>query len=570
VVTAATWLPSGPLAALTRGNSTSESRTYTTRYFPQTIELTAPQPLAWAYETDPVGNITHIEACAGDLVLTNETIATATTRTSCASLFAGPSFTVSPTGDLTLAAAEKVVLRDGFSVAEGGRLTVNVDPTLATSDARDFAYQDVQYYLTRADGPWGERDWSYDRIGNRLTETRNRSGSAEQDAYLYEPNSVLGNTPILDEILLAFGGARDYTWGAAGHLAQVASGGNQVDLAADAASRMSEAARSDGTTTFADATFTYDGRSYLTAATDPAAGTSVTPVYSSEGLLMALGEHTGPTLDRRHLILYFAGHPTAQWTDTNGTETWHHYTTDHLGTPIVATGAGGNEIWRSSLDPWGNDPAAGTGLGALENNVFLRMPGQWHTGLWTNASLGSGPFLNNVHRWYGPTIGRYTKPDPLGISASINLYSYAESNPIVFFDLLGKKVCRCNRRLATPLAAIALDLDPIAHHTYVQIVPDERDCGGYDGLAWGFQATDGGRVLPENSPVFNPQIDCREVACIDEHKLIRNIVRDMRSPPYDYQLVCRVGRGWNARNCQGWADDVLERSRTESCCEGEK
>ncbi|HEX2253727.1 MAG TPA: RHS repeat-associated core domain-containing protein, partial [Thermoanaerobaculia bacterium] len=251
-----------------------------------------------------------------------------------------------------------------------------------------------------------------------------------------------GNTPILDEILLAFGGAREYTWGAAGHLARVASGGNQVDLAADSASRMSAAARSDGTTTFAEATFTYDGRSYLTAATDPNAGTSVTPVYSSEGLLMALEEHTGPTLDRRHLVFYFAGRPVAQWTDTAGTENWHHYTTDHLGTPIVATDAGGAELWRSSLDPWGNDPAAGTSAGALESGVVLRLPGQWDSALWDNAVLGSGGVYYNVNRWYTHGTGRYTRTDPLGISSEINLYQYGRANPLLHIDGLGLQSAR--------------------------------------------------------------------------------------------------------------------------------
>ncbi len=36
---------------------------------------------------------------------------------------------------------------------------------------RSYGYQDVDYFLTSADGPWGSQSWTYDRIGNRLTET---------------------------------------------------------------------------------------------------------------------------------------------------------------------------------------------------------------------------------------------------------------------------------------------------------------------------------------------------------------------------------------------------------------
>jgi len=48
----------------------------------------------------------------------------------------------------------------------------------------------------------------------------------------------------------------------------------------------------------------------------------------------------------------------------------------------------------------------------------------------------------NVHRWYSASIGRYTRPDPLGLLADINLYAYVRGNPLRWFDPLGlQKVC---------------------------------------------------------------------------------------------------------------------------------
>ena len=61
---------------------------------------------------------------------------------------------------------------------------------------RSYGYQDVAYFLTQGNGPWGNQSWTYDKIGNRLTETRNGSTSA----YGYLPNSTSGRNPKLLEI----------------------------------------------------------------------------------------------------------------------------------------------------------------------------------------------------------------------------------------------------------------------------------------------------------------------------------------------------------------------------------
>ena len=58
LVTAATYLPSGPLSSLTLGNGLTEPRSYTNRYFPSSI--VAGSHLSWSYSTDAVGNIFSI------------------------------------------------------------------------------------------------------------------------------------------------------------------------------------------------------------------------------------------------------------------------------------------------------------------------------------------------------------------------------------------------------------------------------------------------------------------------------------------------------------------------------
>lgn len=50
--------------------------------------------------------------------------------------------------------------------------------------------------------------------------------------------------------------------------------------------------------------------------------------------------------------------------------------------------------------------------------------------------MGAG-VVYNVHRWHVPTIGRYTRADPVPIPKSVNLYAYVGSDPINWTDSLG-------------------------------------------------------------------------------------------------------------------------------------
>jgi RHS repeat-associated protein len=59
-----------------------------------------------------------------------------------------------------------------------------------------------------------------------------------------------------------------------------------------------------------------------------------------------------------------------------------------------------------------------------------RFPGQYY-----DAETG---LSYNYFRDYDPATGRYVESDPAGIAASINTYTYVDSDPLLFFDPDGR------------------------------------------------------------------------------------------------------------------------------------
>ncbi len=109
--------------------------------------------------------------------------------------------------------------------------------------------------------------------------------------------------------------------------------------------------------------------------------------------------------------------------------TWLH--TDHLNTPLFATNAAGNVVWRWDRDAFGTiEPDADPDGDGVFVDIPLRFPGQIRI-------QGDGTLFYNMHRFYESGVGRYLTPDPIGLDGGINLFSYANQNPINFIDPRG-------------------------------------------------------------------------------------------------------------------------------------
>ncbi|MEO1083319.1 MAG: RHS repeat-associated core domain-containing protein, partial [Acidobacteriota bacterium] len=391
IVTSASYLPSGPLDGLTFGNGLEEIRPYDSRYFPAEIQV--------------------VDSMMTDL------------------------------------------LHWSYTVDRVGNPTSIVDMLDATND-RTYEYQDHQYFLTRGDGPWGDFAWTYDTIGNRLTEIKDGGFT---DLYSYLPNSAAaGNLPKLDQITVS-GGIRTFQYDAAGNQTQVSAGGNVIDRSYDDAGRM---ALQERTSAEASSEFFYDGRSFLRSSfgrepAAPGAGIFCDGFESGDtsawdipggGSTCLESLQTGPLYDSTGLlhsveatrVLYFAGRPVAQF----GAEALY-LTTDHLGTPIQATDDLAAVSWEGGFEPFGTDYS-----GAQAAGIFLRFPGQWEDAAWGESGVGD-EVSYNVHRWYQRTSGRYSTSDPIWSGRrreELNNYLYVSANPLKYFDPIGLQktsVC-CN------------------------------------------------------------------------------------------------------------------------------
>jgi RHS repeat-associated protein len=287
--------------------------------------------------------------------------------------------------------------------------------TLNSANDRTYAYQDPQYFLTTGNGPWGTRSWTYDRIGNRLTQT----ADGGTDSFSYVTNTSGGNTPLID----------GYSYDEAGDLLTsvgFSAFGGGYTYGDDR--RMSG---NDVVSSLSHWSATYDGRGFLSEMLSPevALGNhdSVHPTYSSGGLLLHrnFNQPSGFSSIATDLyIFYFAGRPVATLENVSGgssSSTLSYLTADHLGTPILITNTSGSQVWQGGFEPFGDDYSGAP--------TILRLPGQW---VEDNSAL-----YYNVNRWYASGMGRYTQPDPLGLEAGVNVYLYGVDDPTKNVDPLG-------------------------------------------------------------------------------------------------------------------------------------
>jgi RHS repeat-associated protein len=249
---------------------------------------------------------------------------------------------------------------------------------------------DPLYRLTDEDSSAGLFNYSYDAIGNRLTESKN----GVFETYIYPSDSSrlsdIGAAPIITDVAgnITTDAQRSYTINAAGQVQEVSISGAVVG------------------------SYVYDANNQRTSKT--VNGITTHYVYGAGGLLYGEYDSTGNFIRE---YVYLNGEPLAQ---INAGEALLYLHTDHLGTPRVASDNTATQVWNWQSDAFGN----GTPTGSATIN--LRFAGQYYD--------DESGLHYNWNRYYDPATGRYITSDPIGLDGGLNTYAYVSANPVMFVD----------------------------------------------------------------------------------------------------------------------------------------
>ncbi len=267
----------------------------------------------------------------------------------------------------------------------------------------EYTYDEL-YRLINTDNPdFNDESYSYDNVGNRLT-SADTTGS-----WSYNDNNELGGY-----------GDVSYEYDSNGNMVKKTVGGVVTSYVYNIEDRLTEVWSGDAGTGSLIAEYYYDpfGRRLW----KDVSGVRTCFHYADEGLI---GEFDSSGTELKS----YGYKPGSTWTTDPlymkvGSD-YYFYQNDHLGTPQKLTSVSGAVVWSAKYNSFGE--ASIDGSSSVVNN--LRFPGQYED--------GESGLHYNLNRYYDPTVGRYSRVDPIGLKGGMNLFVYVDNNSINAFDPFG-------------------------------------------------------------------------------------------------------------------------------------
>ncbi len=308
--------------------------------------------------------------------------------------------------------------------ASGLRTQINEADSAGAIREVSYAYDAVKRLVLeqidhRLDLQDRQASWTYDRVGNRLTQTVTAGGAAEQTVYSYDNNDRLQTetTPA---------GTTTYSYDAAGNTLSKAAPQGRTDYVYNDAGRLVEARDSTGVTTYV-----YNADGLRVRSTHTAAGASPaqsTTTWSLQDPNYAYAQEverwtsTGSGPRRRSAVYAFADDLISQTRyDTAGIATTSYVQADGFGSTRWLTNAAGVITDAVDYDAFGNEIGR-SGTTAVEHLYRSEA---------FDPNVG---FYYLRARWMDPSVGRFTQQDAFaGLPSSpqsLNKYGFTHSDPI--------------------------------------------------------------------------------------------------------------------------------------------
>jgi RHS repeat-associated protein len=262
-------------------------------------------------------------------------------------------------------------------------------------------------------GPWGDEDFAYDGVGNRISRVATSGGVTTSDA-----TTLASGTNRLASISTNGTTSRTFTHNGAGYLKTDTKSGVTTTYTYYHSGRLSNVSVGGA----GRGPYRYNAFARLVSrqVTSGAPASTIHMIYDEQGNLVAEADSTTGQVMREYA--WIDGRPLAVWkdVDTAGPIRYHVHV-DHLDRPVMMTNVYKAVVWQAIYKPFGEVHSI-TGSAAFD----YRFPGQWFM-------LETGLHYN-WHRWYDASLGRYTQPDPLGMPAGPSRYAYARNSPLMYID----------------------------------------------------------------------------------------------------------------------------------------